>query len=145
MRAAGTRVHFLFDMPLRTEQGTGVVSADGDDGFLVLDDARFDDGTSCERVWIPLLKLRKLWANELPAAPARSANGLPAGAEVRPSTFLWIGDVVLDRSGSAWAMHTDKLLRSASFSDRYALTLAELIDTRGPILFHGHDDDKAGE
>ncbi|WP_037184895.1 hypothetical protein [Rhodococcoides fascians] len=143
MRAAGTRVSFKFEMPSRTEQGSGVISADGEDGFLVLDDARFDSGKSAARIWIPLTKLRLLWADELPALSDSSREKSTAGrrgSPVSPGTVLMMGDLVLDRSGYAWSMFSDKRLRSGWFSDEYALTLGELVEMRGPITFHGHDD-----
>ncbi|OZF41884.1 hypothetical protein [Rhodococcus sp. 14-2470-1a] len=141
MKAAGTRVSFKFDMPSRVEQGSGVVSPDGDEGFLVLDDVRLDSGKSAARIWIPLHKLRLLWADELPAG---SGHDRIRGFKVSRETVLLMGDVVLDADRIAWAMYSDKLLRSASFNHDHALTLDQLVDARGPITFHGHDDDEAG-
>lgn len=138
MRAAGTRVHFTFDMPQRTEQGVGVISAEGDDGFLVLDDARFDNGNSAARVWIPFAKLRMLWANELPAEP------LPNQPLREGDRVLAVGDLVLDRYGFAWVMFADGLLSSARFPG-VALTPGDLARRHGPLTFHGHDDDGKAE
>ncbi|WP_155291737.1 hypothetical protein [Rhodococcoides fascians] len=135
-------------MPSRTEQGSGVISADGEDGFLILDDARFDSGKSAARIWIPLTKLRLLWADELPALPDSSREKSTAGrrgSPVSPGTVLMMGDLVLDRDGFAWSMFSDGVLRSGRFDSDYALGLFDLVDLRGPITFFGHDNGEAGE